>query len=198
MVFDIKDFYPSIKESLLIEALDFAATHVRISRSDLETVRQARKSLLFDGSHTWIKRDGGLFDVTMGAFDGAEVCELVGTYLLSLISQTYEKKDIGLYRDDGLAVFKNRSGPQNERIKKKIQQIFKDKGLEAVIQCNRKIVDYLDITFNLNDGSFRPCRKPEDETLYINVDSDHPPSILKQLPISIEKRLSSISSSEAV
>ena len=107
MVFDIKDFYPSIKESLLIEALDFAATHVRISRSDLETVRQARKSLLFDGSHTWIKRDGGLFDVTMGAFDGAEVCELVGTYLLSLISRTYEKKDIGLYRDDGLAVFKS-------------------------------------------------------------------------------------------
>ena len=140
----------------------------------------------------------GLFDVTMGAFDGAEVCELVGTYLLSLISRACEKKDIGLYRDDGLAVFKNRSGPQNERIKKKIQWIFKDKGLEAIIQCNRKIVDYLDITFDLNDGSFRPYKKPGDETLYINVDSDHPPSILKQLPISIEKRLSSISSSEAV
>ena len=198
MVFDIKDFYPSIKESLLIEALDFAATHVTISRTDLETVKQARKSLLFDGSHTWMKRDGGLFDVTMGAFDGAEVCELVGTYLLFLISQVCEKKDIGLYRDDGLAVFKNRSGPQNEQIKKKIQQIFKDKGLEAIIQCNRKIVDYLDITFDLNDGSFRPYKKPGDETLYINIDSDHPPSILKQLPISIEKRLSSISSSEAV
>ena len=197
-VFDIKDFYPSIKESLLTEALEFAGKHVKISKLDFETVRHARKSLLFDSSHTWIKTDGGLFDVTMGAFDGAEVCELVGTYLLFLISKKYKKNDIGLYRDDGLGVFKNTSGPQNERIKKDFQRLFREKGLELVIQCNKKVVDYLDATFNLDDGSFRPYRKPDDETSYINVDSDHPPSIIKQLPISIENRLSSISSSEAV
>ena len=54
----------------------------------------------------------------MGAFDGAEICELVGTYLLSLIGEKYNKDDVGLYRDDGLAIFKDTSGPQNERIKK--------------------------------------------------------------------------------
>ena len=54
----------------------------------------------------------------MGAFDGAEICELVGTYLLSILAEKYPKEDIGLYRDDGLAVFKNKSGPQLERIKK--------------------------------------------------------------------------------
>ena len=123
-VFDIKDFYPSISESLSMEALSFAERHVTISKDDIETIRHARKSLLFDSSQTWIKRDGGLFDVTMGAYDGAEVCELVGTYMLSLISNVYKKSDVGLYRDDGLAVFKNTSGPQNERIKKKIQKIF--------------------------------------------------------------------------
>ena len=197
-VFDIKDFYPSIKETLLLEALAFAKTHVKILARDMETVRHARKSLLFDSSNTWIKRDAGLFDVTMGAFDGAEVCELVGTYLLFLISRTEKKGNIGLYRDDGLAVFKNTSGPQNERIKKKFQKIFKEKGLDLVIQCNMKTVDYLDVTFNLEDGSFRPYRKPDDETKYINVDSDHPPNIIKQLPISIEKRLSTISSSEVI
>ena len=197
-VFDVKDFYPSIRESLLIEALSFAARHVRISKDEAETVRHARKSLLFDNSQTWIKRDGGLFDVTRGAFDGAEVCELVGTYLLSLISNMYKKSDIGLYRDDGLAVFKNTSGPQNERIKKKFQKIFKDKGLDIVIECNKKVVNYLDVTFNLEDGSHRPFRKPDDETSYINVHSDHPPSIIKQLPLSIERRLSTISSSEEV
>ena len=197
-VFDIKDFYPSIKESLLLEALNFAATHVKISKSELDTVRHARKSLLFDDSHTWIKRDGGLFDVTMGAFDGAEVCELVGTYLLSLLSKKCKKSDVGLYRDDGLAVFMNMSGPQSERMKKTFQRIFREKGLELVIQCNKKVVDYLDATFNLNDGSFRPYRKPDDDTSYINVNSDHPPSIIKQLPLSIERRLSAISSSEEV
>ena len=197
-VFDIKDFYPSIKESLLDEALQFASQHIRIPNKDMDIVRFARKSLLFDDSHTWIKRDGGLFDVTMGAFDGAEVCELVGAYMLSLIAAKYDKNDIGLYRDDGLGVFQNMSGPQNERVKKDFQRIFKEKGLDIVISCNKKVVDYLDATFSLNDGSFRPYRKPDEETNYINIDSDHPPVILKQLPLSIEKRLSAISSSEPV
>ena len=197
-VFDIKDFYPSIKETLLLEALAFASSHVQITKRDMDTIRHARKSLLFDDDSTWIKRNGGLFDVTMGAFDGAEVCELIGTYMLSLVCLTEEKKNIGLYRDDGLAVFKNTSGPQNERTKKKLQKIFKDKGLDIIVQCNMKVVDYLDITFNLEDGSFRPYRKPDDETMYIHVESDHPPNIIKQLPISIEKRLSTISSSEEV
>ena len=61
-----------------------------------------------------------------------------------------------------------------------------------------KTVDYLDITLNLNDGTYRPFRKPDDETNYIHVDSDHPPNIIKQLPISIEKRLSSLSSSKEI
>ena len=55
-----------------------------------------------------------------------------------------------------------------------------------------KIVNYLDVTLNLNDGSYRPYKKPNEETNYIHVNSDHPPSILKQLPKSIEKRLSSL------
>ena len=195
-VFDIKDFYPSITESLLKEAIEFAKQHVNVSAKDLRAILQARKSLLFNDSHTWIKKEGGLFDVTMGAYDGAEVCELVGTYLLHLIGRKY--KNVGLYRDDGLAAFKNMSGPQAERVKKDIQKIFKDKGLEIIIQCNLKVVDYLDLTFNLNDGSYRPYRKPDDETSYIHVDSDHPPIIIKQVPIAIERRLSVLSSSEQI
>ena len=50
----------------------------------------------------------------MGAYDGAEVCELVGSYMLNLIAKRCDKKEIGLYRDDGLGLSKNRSGPQNE------------------------------------------------------------------------------------
>ena len=48
-----------------------------------------------------MKKHGGWFDVTVGAYDGAEVCKLVGTYVLSLISEKYNKKDFGFYRDDG-------------------------------------------------------------------------------------------------
>ena len=61
-----------------------------------------------------------------------------------------------------------------------------------------KITNYLDITFNLNDGSYRPYRKRNEETNYIQVNSDHPPSIIKEIPRSIEKRLSTFSSSKNI
>ena len=54
----------------------------------------------------------------MGAFNGAEVCEAVGNFLLYQLSKNYNKKDIGLYRDDGLAIFKNVSGSKAEKTKK--------------------------------------------------------------------------------
>ena len=132
----------------------------------------------------------------MGAFDGAEVCEIVGTYLLSLLGEKYNPSEIGLYRDDGLSVFKDISGPDAERIKKDFQRIFKKAGLDLVISCNMKIVNYLDVTFNLNDGSYKPYHKENNDILYINAKSNHPPSIIKQLPLSIENRLSKLSSSE--
>ena len=34
----------------------------------------------------------------MGAYDRAEVCELVGNHVLYELSKLYEKKDISLYR----------------------------------------------------------------------------------------------------
>ena len=95
-MFDIKDFYPSIKETLLQNALTFA--HTDVSKNDMDIIYHARKSLLFSENDTWIKKDGGHLDVTMGAFNGAEVCELVGTYLLSLIAVKYNINGIGLER----------------------------------------------------------------------------------------------------
>ena len=56
----------------------------------------------------------------MGAYDGAEVCELIGLFMLHKLSTQYDKYNIGLYRDDGLAIFKNISGLESERIKKKL------------------------------------------------------------------------------
>ena len=66
---------------------------------------QSRKTLLFNEKNPWVKRCGDEdFDVPMGCYDGAEVCELVGFYLLKKVSNIVDKKSIGLYRDDGLAV----------------------------------------------------------------------------------------------
>ena len=70
--------------------------------------------------------------------------------------------------------------------------------MQIIIECNLKVVNYLDATFNQNDGSYRPYRKPNDVTHYIHIQSDHPPSITKQLPRSIEKHLSQLSSSKDI
>ena len=60
----------------------------------------------------------------MGAYDGVEVFELVGSFLLYALSLKYNKTNIGLYRDDGLAVFKLVSGAHCEKIKKEFQKLF--------------------------------------------------------------------------
>ena len=96
----------------------------------------------------------------MGAYDGAEVCELIGIFMLSLLSNQINKNHIGLYRYDGLAILKNTSGPAAENLKKKIQKLFTEKDLDIIVQCNLKITNYLDMTRNLNNGSYSPYRKP--------------------------------------
>ena len=101
---------------------------------------------------------------------------------------------MGLYRDDGLAFFKNKSGPESEKIKKSIQAVFRENQLKITIQWNLKIVYYLDVTFNLTDSSYRPFNKTNNEVNYIHKQSNHPPSIIKQLPLSVERSLSKLSS----
>ena len=103
-----------------------------------------------------IPRAAGDFDVTMGAPDGAEVCELVGLYILHELSQNLPDIDFGLYRDDGLAVHKTISGPQRDRIRKKIVAVFQDHGLKIEIDTNLKTVNFLDITLNLDKSKYSP------------------------------------------
>ena len=170
----------------MTNALNFAKEITDISREDMQIMYHDRKSLSFSNEKPWMKREGNLSDVTMGAYDGAEVSELIGIFMLNKISEKYNKNDTGLYRDDGLAVFKNISGPESERIKKNFQSLFKKYGLEIIIECNKKVVDFLDVTFNLKDGTYKPYQKLDNKISYINVQSNHPPNIIKQLPKSVE------------
>ena len=77
-------------------------------------------------------------------------------------------------------------------------KIFQTHSLKLEIKCNLKKVDYLDITFDLNTRSYRPYRKPNNDARYINVKSNHPPSILKQIPAAISKWISTNSSNKQI
>ena len=64
----------------------------------------------------------------MGSYDGAEVCELVGLFLLHKLAQVIDKSLIGLYRDDGLALLRNTSGTEMEKFKKLWSKFSKNWG----------------------------------------------------------------------
>ena len=134
----------------------------------------------------------------MGSFDGAEICELVGIHILSLLANKLDKQSTGLYWDDGLALLRNTSKQKTDRIRKDIIEIFKNAGFKIQIKTNLHIVDFLDVTFNLLDGTYKPYKKPNDQLLYINTSSNHPPQIIKQLRTSISNRLSNNSSNKQV
>ena len=191
--FDIVDFYPSISEDLLVKALNFASKYDEITDEEKKIIMQAKESLLFSGKEAWCKKSSNShFDVTMGSFDGAETCELVGAYLLSKLSPKYGNK-LGLYRDDGLAAF-NETAKEIENIKKQICKTFGEHNLKLTIEANKKCVNYLDVTLDLRTESFKPYIKPGNIPQYINHNSNHPPSIIRNIPEAINRRLSNISS----
>ena len=76
--------------------------------------------------------------------------------------------------------------------------MFKEIDFKTEIETNVKIVNFLDVTFNLANSTYRPYRKPNDNLLYIHTSSNHLPQIMKHLPDSIEERLSNNSSNEQV
>ena len=96
---DIKEFYPSINEDILTNAIQFAKLHTTIDDKDLRLIMHCRKSLLFFGNETWKKKSTeSCFDVTMGSFDGAGICELVGLYIQSNLANILPKPTLDYTR----------------------------------------------------------------------------------------------------
>ena len=67
------------------KSLNYARNFVEISESDENIIFSCKKSILFHDGKPWEKTRNSEFDVTQGSFDGAEICELVGLFLLSLL-----------------------------------------------------------------------------------------------------------------
>ena len=96
-MFNIERFYPLISENLFIKAIQFAKQMNEISVEDINLIMQARKTLLFSEALSWVEMERNKdFHVSMGCFDGSEVCKLVVSYILqqfffylSFLSQTF-------------------------------------------------------------------------------------------------------------
>ena len=104
MNFDVVEFYPITSKDLLNRAISFAKKHTPITNEEVDVIFHSTKSLLLSNDKAWMKKEGsGLFDVAMESYDSAEVCQLVGMFALSQLPRWYNRCDIALYRDDGLA-----------------------------------------------------------------------------------------------
>ena len=194
--FDVVNFYPSITEKLLRESINWARTYVDISVEEEDIIIQAKKSLLFKDGQPWAKKGNTNFDVGMGSYDGAETCELVGLYILADLDKL-DRIDIGIYRDDCAG---ETSAPprQVEVLKKKITAIFGKHDLKVTADANLKVINFLDVTLDLEQGTFKPYMKPNNNPLYVHKLSNHPPLVTKNIPAGVNKRLSCISSNKEI
>ena len=125
----------------------------------------------------------------MGSFNVAEICELIGLYIQSKLETVLPKSNFGIYRDDGLALLRNLNGQETDKVRKNIIRVFKDIGFSLEIETNLKEVDFLDVSLNLQNGTYQPYKKPNDRLLYIHSLSNHPPNVIKQIPKSIQEKL---------
>ena len=195
--FDIVSFYPSITSELLEKARLWAETYYKVDESQLKIILHARESYLFNENDIWVKKNNPKFDVSMGAYDGAELCEFIGLYIISNLEMIFGKENIGLYRDDGLAVI-NASGPDIERIRKDVFKLFKNMNLKVTLESHTSQTEFLDLFLDLKTESYRPYRKKNEIPVYIDKQSNHPNTIKKQLPNMINNRISNLSSSKQI
>ena len=150
-----------------------------ISNEDISIIKHARnsKSLLVSNGRSWIKNNkSNLLDVTMGSYDGADICELVGLFILKQLGKTFGNKNIVLYRDNGLATIKNKSARLADKMRKELHKIFEQFRLKITAEANLHVVNFLDVTFDLTSAKHGPYRKANDDPLYIHKHSNHPPT----------------------
>ena len=149
-------FYPSITEELLNNSFIWARSLIKILKIDKEMVFTARCLFLFLNDQPWVKQENPAFDVTIGSFDGAEVAEFVGLFLLHKLTSIMHLSDFALYRDDGLCALRCTKRSIDD-IRKKIEVLFKNVKLQIETPPigPAKSLDFLDLNVNLKTG-FHP------------------------------------------
>ena len=76
--------------------------------------------------------------------------------------------NVGLYRDDWLAIVHKANSPKVNELRIDIIILFKDERLSITIDTNLIETDFLDVSFNLNTGKYFPFKKLNNKPLYIH------------------------------
>ena len=146
----------------------------------------------------WIKSGPMNFDVPMGRYDSSQIADLLGLYILNVLNRIINSDHVGLYRDDGLMYIPNSNGPNTSSIQKKIIRAFKLFGFKIEISSNNKIVNFLDVTLDLSNNTNKPFIKMNQSPSYININSNPPKAIIKQVPKAVNLKIRNLSANEEI
>ena len=134
----------------------------------------------------------------MGGYDSSQIADLVGLYILNMLIRIISPQQAGLYHDDGLLFIPKSNGPLSSSIQKGIIRAFKFLGFRIEILPNIKIVNFLDVTLDLSNNSYKPFIKTNQNPSYINVNSNHPKNIIKQIPKAVNLRIDKLSANQKI
>ena len=199
--FDIIDFYPSITKNLQIDSINYARKYIDINNEQYEIILACRKTVIKNNDSTWVKNELDNFDVPMGGgYDSSQIADLVGIYIyiLNMLTRIFSPQQLGLYHNDGLLYIPNSNGPLSSSIQKRIIRAFKFLGFKIEISSNIKIVNFLDVTLDLSNNSYKPFIKTNQNPSSINVNSNHPKNIIKQIPKAVNLRIGKLSANKKI
>ena len=137
------------------KSLQFAINEcqIKITKEEIEIILHSCESFLFSRGEAWVKKgENGPFDIPMGSYSGAESCELCGLCILHKLTSgprpIFTKKQVGLYKDDGLAHIPEKGQSSRELIRQ-IKKVFGDVDLEITTDSGLKKDDFLDVVLDL-------------------------------------------------
>ena len=198
MLFDIVDFYPSITKNILINSINYTRKYVDVTNEQYEIILACRKTVLKNNESTWVKSGFDNFDVPIWSYDSSQIADLVGLYILNILTRIIGPEQLCLYHHDGLIYIPNNNGPISSSIQKKIMRAFKFLGFKIEVSSNNKIVNFLDVTLDLSNNSYKPFIKTDQHPSYINVNSNHPKTVIKQVPEAVNLRIRKLSANEKI
>ena len=74
----------------MLKSIEHAKLYTSVTQQHFDIILHARKSLLFYKGEPWEKTiNESLFEITVGSYDSAEICELVGLYILAILGKVY-------------------------------------------------------------------------------------------------------------
>ena len=131
----------------------------------------------------------------MGSYDSSQIADLVGLYILNILTRIISPEQLVLYHDNGIIYIPNSNGSITSSIQKMIIRAFKFLGFKIEVSSN-KIVNFLDVALDLSNNSYKPFLKTDQHPSYINVNSNHPKTIIKQVPKAVNLRICKLSTNE--